>query len=199
MQVVDKVEKVKKGYNVIIDNKSYNFDEDTIVEYNLYKGKELNEDIISEIIKFSDNSKFYNMAASYAYRYGKNSKEVYNYLIGKEVDEDSAKEIVSRLVERKIINEKELIESIIYSLVRNYNGKKMILEKLKQKGFDRNLIEEEISNIDYDFYIECLNKLYEKIKNKYNKYDDYIRINKIKQYMYQRGYDYNDINVIDIK
>ncbi len=199
MPEVNKVEKVKKGYKVIIDSKEYLFDENTIVEYNLYKGKELKNDIIDEIIKFADNSKFYNMALSYAYRYGKNKKQVISYLLDKGVEETSAIEIADRLVERKVINENELIDSLVYSLVKSYNGKKMIVEKLKMKGFDRDLIDTAISKIDYDFYIESLTKLYKKVEHKYDKYDDYIRINKIKQYLFQRGYSSNDINIIDIK
>ena len=199
MLVVTKVEKLKKDYNVTIGNKEYKLDEDTIVEFNLYKGKELDDNIIDDIIKSSNNNEYYNKALTYALRYQKNGKEVYNYLISKGLDNNNAKIIVNKLIDRKLINENSLIENIIYSLIKNHNGKNMIKEKLKIKGFNKELIDNAINNIDYDFYFENTLKIYEKIKHKYDKYDDYIRKNKIKQYLYSRGYDYNDINEINIE
>ncbi len=201
MYIVSEVNivKNKKIYNVKINDKSYLFDEDTILEYKILKGREIDDETLEKAKQSYNIHEYYEKALSYSLKYAKGSSEVYYYLLDKGLDNNLAHDIVDRLVEKKIIDDKKLIEALVYSYVRNHNGRLMIYEKLKQKKYDKRLIEEAISNIDYDLYIENLNALYEKIKSKYNKYDDYVRKNKIKQYLYQRGYDFNDIAQIDIK
>ncbi|MBR6071872.1 MAG: RecX family transcriptional regulator [Acholeplasmatales bacterium] len=201
MSIVKSVSKIKNknNYNVIIDDKSYIFDEDTILEYKLFKDKEIEEIILDKALESSNIHLYYDKALKYSLKYAKGSKEVYQYLIEKGLDCDKSRKIVDKLVEKRIIDDSKIVEGIVYSLVKSYNGKKMIYEKLKQKKFDVSIINEALNNIDYDLYIEYLNKLYEKIKDKYNKFDDYIRKNKIKSYLYQRGYDSNDISLINIE
>ncbi len=196
---ITKSKKKKNPYIVAIDDKIYEFNEEIILEYRLYKGKEIEEDILTKAISSNDIQKYYNMAESYSIKYMKNSKEVYRYLIDKGLDSYKSNEIVDKLIEKRIIDDKKIIEAICYSLVIRSNGKKMINEKLKARFFDYRLIDEALDNIDYDLYFEYLNKLYEKIKSKYDKFDDYQRRMKIKQYLYQRGYDSNDISLLDIK
>jgi len=196
---ITKSKKKKNTYLVAIDDKIYEFNEEIILEYRLYKGKEIEEDILTKAISSNDIQKYYNMAESYSIKYMKNSKEVYRYLIDKGLDSYKSNEIVDKLIEKRIIDDKKIIEAICYSLVIRSNGKKMINEKLKARFFDYRLIDEALDNIDYDLYFEYLNKLYEKIKSKYDKFDDYQRRMKIKQYLYQRGYDSNDISLLDIK
>jgi len=201
MHIIKELNKVKNKniYNLVIDDKTYTFDEDTILEFHLFKDKEIDDDILDRALNSAKISSYYEKALSYSIKYAKGSKEVYYYLLDKGLDINSSHEIVNKLVERKIIDDKNLIKAIIYSLIKNYNGRMMIIEKLKIRKFDSKLIDEEINNLDYDFYIECLNKLYEKIKHKYDKFDDYIRVNKIKNYLYQRGYSSSDIGILDIK
>ena len=200
MKIIKSLSKIKNKseYKVIIEDKEYIFDEDTILEYHLFKDKEIDDETLKLAVSDSELSKYYNQAVSYAYRYGKNHNEVFYYLIDKGLDKDSANNIIEKIRSRHLINEKELINSYIYSYVKNYNGKKMIEEKLKMKKFDKELIYEALKDMDYDFYYESLAKLYEKIKNKYDKYEDYIKRQKLKQYLYQRGYDSNDISTLDI-
>ena len=200
MKIIKSLSKIKNKneYKVIIDDKEYIFDEDTILEYRLFKDKEIDDNTLNLAKRDSELSKYYNQAVNYAYRYGKNHNEVFYYLIDKGLDNDSANNIVDKIKSKKLINEAELINSYIYSYAKAYNGKKMIEEKLKNKKFDKELIADAIKSMDYDLYYEALAKLYEKIKHKYDKYDDYIKRQKIKQYLYQRGYDSSDISTLDI-
>ena len=156
---ITKSKKKKNTYLVAIDDKIYEFNEEIILEYRLYKGKEIEEDILTKAISSNDIQKYYNMAESYSIKYMKNSKEVYRYLIDKGLDSYKSNEIVDKLIEKRIIDDKKIIEAICYSLVIRSNGKKMINEKLKARFFDYRLIDEALDNIDYDLYFEYLNKL----------------------------------------
>ena len=199
--IIESVSKAKKKnlYNVIIDKKVYEFNEDIIIEFNLYKGKEIDDELLNKALSSNSINDYYNKALNYAARYFKNSCETRQYLIDKGLSNDLSFEIVNKLIEKGIINDRNIIENNIFSLVKNGNGKLLIIEKLKQKRFDINLINECVDNIDMEFYFECLNKLYKKVKNKYDKYPDYVRIGKIKNYLYSRGYSSSDISELNIE
>ena len=199
--IIESVSKAKKKnlYNVIIDKKIYEFNEDIIIEFNLYKGKEIDDELLNKALSSNSINDYYNKALNYAARYFKNSCETRQYLIDKGLSNDLSFEIVNKLIEKGIINDRNIIENNIFSLVKNGNGKLLIIEKLKQKRFDINLINECVDNIDMEFYFECLNKLYKKVKNKYDKYPDYVRIGKIKNYLYSRGYSSSDISELNIE
>ncbi|MCR5231965.1 MAG: RecX family transcriptional regulator, partial [Acholeplasmatales bacterium] len=78
------------------------------------------------------------------------------------------------------------------------NGKALIREKLYQKGYPKDIINIHLENIDMDEYYYYLEKLYEKIKDKYNKYDDFNRVNRIKAYLFSRGYSMGEISILDL-
>ncbi len=199
--IIDSVTKSKKKsvYVVAIGNKTYEFNEDIIIEFNLYKGKEINDDLLNKALASNSLNDYYNKALNYALRYYKSSYDTKNYLKEKGLSNELIDEIVNKLIEKNIINDKKIVENSVFSLVKSCNGKLLIIEKLKQKRFDINLINECVNNIDMDFYFESLNKLYEKVKNKYDKYPDYVRIGKLKGYLYSRGYSTNDISILEIK
>ena len=201
MLIVDDLKKDSKGlYKVTLSNKeTYKFSEDVVVNYRLVKGKEISFDILNKAINDENLAKWYNKAVDYSIKYNKGSSEIRNYLKNKEVSENDIEYIINRLIEKKIVNDNKILDSIVSSLVKSSNGKLLIRNKLLQKGYSKELIENALDNIDDDFYFSELNKIYNKIKSKYNKYDDIVRIHKIKSYLYQRGYSYNEIDLLKIK
>ena len=61
--------------------------------------------------------------------------------------------------------------------------------KLKNKLFDDEVIDIAINQITIEDYNYGLEKIIDKANNKYSKLeDDYIRRNKIKEYLYRHGY-----------
>lgn len=198
--IVKNLKKNKNKYVVTIDNTDYTFSENIIVKYRLVKGKEIDNQTLKSAISENDYDSLYLKAERYAINYRKSEKEIVRYLKNKECDNQTIQKIVSKLRSLKLIDDSSLVIDLANSLVKKYNGKKMIEAKLKEKGINDELIDMALDNIDYDLYINYLEKLYLKVKDKYNKFDDdYIRINKIKAYLISRGYSYNDIALIQIK
>ena len=198
--IVKNLKKNKNKYVVTIDNTDYTFSENIIVKYRLVKGKEIDNQTLKSAISENDYDSLYLKAERYAINYRKSEKEIVRYLRNKECDNQTIQKIVSKLRSLKLIDDSSLVIDLANSLVKKYNGKKMIEAKLKEKGINDELIDMALDNIDYDLYINYLKKLYLKVKDKYNKFDDdYIRINKIKAYLISRGYSYNDIALIKIK
>ena len=138
------------------------------------------------------------MALAYAIRYGKSSSSVTEYLLEKGLSINDSKKIVLELINKKIINDNELIVSITSSLIRSGNGILLIKNKLYEKGFSKELIDYAISEIDIDEYNNALIKLYNKIKDKYQKFDEKIRKYKIKNYLLSRGYLLDDLDILNM-
>ncbi len=198
--IIESISKDKKGkYLIKIGSSIYEFNEDIIVEFNLYKGKEIDDKLLYDAISSNSLNDYYNKALVYSTKYFKGSGEVIEYLKDKGLNENDSKAIVNKLTERRIINDEKIVESLIYSLSKSSNGRLLIKEKLLAKRFDSKLIDLKLNCMDLDIYFEGLNKLYEKNKHKYDKYPDYVRIAKLKNYLYSRGYTSNDISNLDIK
>ena len=197
--IVNDLKAYKNYYLVIIDNKEYKFSEDTIVNIRLVKGKELSKDTLKKALQSEDLNYFYNKALQYQIRYMKGRAEIFNYLISKGVSINNANIILNKLEDTKILDDKMVASSLTRSYNKDKNGILLIKEKLKDKGFKNEIIEEVLNEIDYDSYFDSLNNLYNKIKNKYDKFDDYIRVNKIKAYLLSRGYTFSDISELNIK
>ena len=199
--IVTNLKKLKNNnYLVTIDDKDYKFDEEILLNYRLVKGKELDEKTLNDAIIKNNIAVYYNKALNYVVKYQKGSNEIYDYLKKYDLDDKDIYFIINKLKSIKLIDDNKLINNLVSSLVRNANGINMIKEKLYQKKFNSTLIDEALKSIDYDEYYEALNKLVIKAKEKYKKEEnDYKRIIKIKNYLLQRGYTYNDIETIDIK
>ena len=197
--LVIKIEKLKKKYSVTIDDKEYLFLEDTILKYKLMPRHELDLNILNEAISYDKSLEYYEKAVNYQIKYGKCEAEVKRYLLDKGILEDDCDKIINLMEERKILNDDDLIDSLIYSLIKKSNGKALIKEKLYQKGYKKEMIEEHLKLMDMDLYFECLEKLYKKIEHKYDKFNDYIRIQKIKAYLYGRGYSTSEISNLGLK
>lgn len=195
--IVNSLEKEKKLYRVIIDNKDYLFDEEIIVKYRLVKGKELKDDLIDKIIYDNNLIIYYKKALDYSLKYNKNSAAIYDYLAKFDLKNNEIADIISKLKEIKIINDEKLILNTLDTLVRKGNGKLLIINKLYNLKYNEKLIDFAITKINYDDYFKALKKLYDKALIKYqDELNDFVKESKIKRYLYQRGYSLDDIESI---
>ena len=181
------IKKVKDKYKVTLGDESILVTEETVLKFRLFNSKEL--DNLDEIKKYDLFENYKNKAISYQVRYAKNSKEVISYLLDKDLDYEEASLIVEDLINKKILNDQIIANNVASSLARNSNGLLMIKMKLKNRQFDDNIIDIAIDNISEDDYNFGLEKIIKKANNKYDKLnDDYLKKNKIKEYLYRHGY-----------
>lgn len=185
-------------YIVTIDNEKYLLDEEVVLKYRLFPKTEIDDSILSSLIKYNDYISFYNKALNYSIKYGKPSNMIKKYLLDRDCNQEYADKIVEELINKKILNDNLLIKNQINYLITNYNGILMIKKKLYEKGFSKELIDKEILELDYDLYYEYLNKCYLKNIDKYKKYDSYTSKLKLKNYLLQRGYRASDLNNINM-
>lgn len=196
--IVEKLIKGKKGYTIIVEDKSYDFDEEIILEYRLVEGKEINDEILELAIKKNRVISYYYKAVNYAINYGKNKAQIYDYLENKGLSNHEIMLIIEKLNNSKIIDEDKLISSIVDTYLKKGYGVLFIENKLYEKQYNKDQIRDVISNINPEIYNEALLKIFEKIKDKYNG-NSYEKVNKITRYLLARGYTYEDINALDIR
>ena len=195
--IVNSLKKDKKLYKVIIDNKDYLFDEEIIVKYRLVKGKELEDELIDKIIYDNNLIIYYKKALDYSLKYNKNSAAIYDYLAKFDLKNNEIADIIYKLKEIKIIDDVKLILNTLDTLVRKGNGKLLIINKLYNLKYNEKLIDFAITKINYDDYFKALKKLYDKALIKYqDELNDFVKENKIKRYLYQRGYSLDDIESV---
>lgn len=186
--IVKQLNKNSKGlYETIIDNNEYLLYEQTVLEFRLYQGKEI--DSIKEILKFNDERLLYSKALNYALKYNKNSSQIKKYLLTKDFNLEDINIVVDELIEKRIINDQIIANNLASSLARNSNGPLLIKQKLKEKGFDYNVILTAIESVNEEEYELGLSKLKNKFNNRYKSDNDTVRKLKIKKQLYNHGYN----------
>lgn len=174
-----------KKYEVILsDGEALELNEDMMVEYRIYKGKELTLDLAAEIeerIQFFDA---YSKALSYATTYFKCSKEISDYLLKKGYSKDISDEVSNALLEKKVIDDDNYLSIYVSKLTKDGNGRLMISHKIYEKGLKNDY------TIDEELYFDVLSKLTKKklktIKDK--------KKERLYRYLSSKGYTLEDIN-----
>jgi SOS response regulatory protein OraA/RecX len=192
--IIKDLYKDNKDYIIRVNDKDIIIDENTIVKYNLYINKEIDEDLLNKIINSYGYDKNYNLALNYSLKYNKSKKAVYFYLLNKNIDSNMALKICDELENNKIINDYNLAKNYILTCIDKSYGKLMIIKKLNDLLINKEAIDEAIETIDYDAYYKGMNKYISKNKDKYLKFDESIRKYKIKNDLLKRGYTMDDLS-----
>ena len=195
--IIEELRRLKKNnYSITVNGESYILDEEIILEYRLVKGKEITEEILAEAAKKNSLAEYYHKALDYSVRYLKGEGATIDYLVSKGLSYQEAKEIVSKLVKNKIISDRPLVEAQIEGLVRRKYGRLYIKEKLRERKFPLELIDEEMGKIDYALYYSNMNSLFNEAKKRY-KGEQYIINTKAKKYVLSKGYSFDDLNHLE--
>ena len=158
--IIDSIkEKNKNNTIVIIDNKEYILSTDIVVDYFLFKGKEIDEDTLNKIISLNDEYLMFNKMKNYLLRYQANEKKIRMKLIDNNISFESIENIIDKLKNIGLLNDDKYIDNYVYSLIKKGNGENLIRQKLFEKGFDNKLISEKLKNVRCDDYYEALNKI----------------------------------------
>lgn len=187
--IIKKLSKLKSDqYEVLIEDKSYIFDESSVLKYRLFEGYEISKTELEDCIKTDEYERIKKKAFSYYLRYQKNCYEILSYLTEREVSYSLAKKAIAELKEQGQIKEEELASAIAGSLARNSNGPRMIRYKLKMKHFEEEIIDLAIAGIPEEDFLEGKEKLLRKIdkKNKGLSFSEQQR--KRKEVLYRHGY-----------
>ena len=188
--------------NIIFDKKkfiiSFNNDEeikiseDTLVNFGLYKGQEVEEEFV-ENLKFEDE-KTEALLLSYKFlQRNKTKKQLVDHLYKNKIQREIIDTILPILEEKKYLNDEDYARRYLNdSLNIKKYGKNKTRYMLMSKGIERNVIDKVMENYDYE--LEYMNALALVEKRISKDESDPKKIYSAKNYLQGRGFEFEIIN-----
>lgn len=191
--IISNISFEKKKFHVSFDNgEEIKISEDTLVNFGLYKGQEVEEEFV-ENLKFEDE-KSEALLLSYKFlQRNKTKQQLVNYLYKNKIQRDIIDIILPILEEKKYLNDEDYARRYLSDAlnIKKY-GKIKTRYMLMSKGIDKKIIEKVME--DYDYELEYMNAL-ELIEKRISKDEtDPKIINSAKNYLQGRGFEFEIIN-----
>ncbi len=191
--IISNISFEKKKFLVSFDNgEEIKISEDTLVNFGLYKGQEVEEEFI-ENLKFEDE-KSEALLLSYKFlQRNKTKHQLVDYLYKNKIQRDIIDIILPILEEKNYLNDEDYARRYLSDAlnIKKY-GKIKTRYMLMSKGINKKIIEKVME--DYDYELEYMNAL-ELIEKRISKDEtDPKIINSAKNYLQGRGFEFEIIN-----
>ena len=188
---INKFKKVGKNkYKVIFDNTELTLYEDVILKYDLLIKNDVDIDLIDKIVEENRSYDVYETALNYIEIKMRNKKEIYKYLLNKGFDETLVNQTIEKLKNIGLLDSKSYITAFINDKINLSNDGPY---KIKKSLLDLEFIESEIDDylykIDNNIWKEKLEKIINKKKSIMKSKNYFMFINKMKNDLYNLGYD----------
>lgn len=183
----------KKKFIISFDNdEEIKISEDTLVNFRLYKGQEVEEEFV-ENLKFEDE-KTEALLLSYKFlQRNKTKKQLVDHLYKNKIQREIIDTILPILEEKKYLNDEDYARRYLNDAlnIKKY-GKNKTRYMLMSKGIERNVIDKVMENYDYE--LEYMNAL-ELVEKRISKEEsDPKKIYSAKNYLQGRGFEFEIIN-----
>ena len=183
----------KKKFIISFDNdEEIKISEDTLVNFGLYKGQEVEEEFV-ENLKFEDE-KTEALLLSYKFlQRNKTKKQLVDHLYKNKIQREIIDTILPILEEKKYLNDEDYARRYLNDAlnIKKY-GKNKTRYMLMSKGIERNIIDKVME--DYDYEQEYMNAL-ELLEKRISKDEsDPKKIYSAKNYLQGRGFEFEIIN-----
>lgn len=188
---ITKFKKVGKNkYKVFFNNTDLILYEDIILKYDLLIKSDIDEEFIDKVIEENRNYEVYDIALSYIEVKMRNKKELYKYLMNKGYDESIVNKTLDKIESLGLLDKKAYIRAFINDKVNLSNdGPYKIKNALLELDFAESAIDEYLFTIDREVWSSKLDKLINKKKSIMKSKSYYMFINKMKNDLYNLGYD----------
>lgn len=191
--IISNISFEKKKFLVSFDNgEEIKISEDTLVNFGLYKGQEVEEEFVKNL-KFEDE-KSEALLLSYKFlQRNKTKQQLVDYLYKNKIQRDIIDLVLPILEEKKYLNDEDYARRYLSDAlnIKKY-GKIKTRYMLMSKGIDKKIIEKVME--DYDYELEYMNAL-ELIEKRISKDEtDPKIINSAKNYLQGRGFEFEIIN-----
>lgn len=188
---INKFKKVGKNkYKVFFNNTDLTLYEDIILKYELLTRSDIDTDLLDEIILENRNYEVYDVALSYIEVKMRNTRELYNYLINKGYDENIVNKTIDKISALGLLDSKSYISAFINDKVNlSSDGPYKIKNALLDLDFNENDIDDYLYKTDREVWSQKLDKLINKKKSVMKSKSYYMFINKMKNDLYNMGYD----------
>ncbi|MDD6272320.1 MAG: RecX family transcriptional regulator [bacterium] len=193
---INKFKKVGKSkYKLVFNNTDITIYEDIILKYNLLIKNDIDEELLDKIIEENRYYEAYYTALSYIEIRMRNKKEINIYLTKKGYDKKYIEFAISKLEELNLLNDNSYIVAFINDKVNLSNdGPNKIKKNLLDLDFNERDIDSYLSKIDDEVWNDKIKKIINKKKSLMKSKSYYMFILKMKNDLYNLGYDKNMID-----
>ena len=194
-------------YNVFIDDEfALSLSANDIINYKIYKGKEINDELLNNLKISSLKSYLFDSCIRYLGRRPRSIKEIDIYLNKKIISaknntvraikkEELISQIIAKLINKDYLDDEKFAEWFVESRLssKNIKSRKEINYELIQKGIDRNIINKVLDNklnpdIEKNNAYQICEKKFKSLIGRYN--DETVIKSKLITYMAGKGYSY---------
>jgi regulatory protein len=204
--IITKLEQQKKStsrLNLYIDNQFFaGISSNTLTKFNLYKGKEITQKELNEILHQELKQRFLDRAVNYLTRAPKTESRLRRYLNelkykkrGQWYDEDIEinfeqifNEIIDHLKDIKLLDDEKFAQLFVESRIKNKpRGKFVLVSELISKGVDKEIAKKVCDELIEDEY-DILKRTFYK---KYKSYNLDLSDSKKISYLQRKGFSYD--------
>ena len=191
--IISNISFEKKKFHILFDSgEEIEISEETLIEFGLYKGQEVEDEIIDKL-KFEDEK---TDALLLSYRFlqrNKTEKQLIDYLYKNKISGEIIDTVIPILNEKKYLNDEDYARRYLNDAmnIKKY-GKIKIIYMLRSKGIKNDIIEKIMR--DYDYELEYLNAEDLLSKKLDAEEKDPKKINSAKKYLQGRGFEFEIIN-----
>lgn len=188
---IKNIKYIKKDKNYLIELEDIGFAilEDTLVRFNLYKGKEIEQEDIENILLEDSRYKAKNLAIRYLSNM-KSEKQVRDYLNRNEISEEIIDDTIFYLNKEKFLDDFEYANCFAKDKLNlNRYGKNKIKLALQQKGINSNIIDNVLLDLpedkEYENLLKAANKKLMSLEDDPKYYEKLVR------HLLYKGYEYD--------
>ena len=191
--IISNISFEKKKFHILFDSgEEIEISEETLIEFGLYKGQEVEDEIIDKL-EFEDEK---TEALLLSYRFlqrNKTEKQLIDYLYKNKISGEIIDTVIPILNEKKYLNDEDYARRYLNDAmnIKKY-GKIKIVYMLRSKGIKNDIIEKIMR--DYDYELEYLNAEDLLSKKLDAEEKDPKKINSAKKYLQGRGFEFEIIN-----
>ncbi len=202
---VEPQKKNPKRFNIFLDGDfAFGADEDLVVEYRLITGKELNTDLVDELLFEAEVGKLMERMYSLFNIRQRTEKEVRTYLKNlsfkrkvkdkDEISDQAIESLIKKLKQKRLLNDAEFAKAWVESRRKTkQKGRIALRAELFQKGVDREIVEEALE-IDEESEMHLAGKALEKYLEKLKGLPDFDKRKKAYQFLMRRGFEYGIVS-----
>ena len=196
MNIITKIElgkRNKERVNIYIDDEfAFSLSAEIVYKENLAPKQAIDLEKLTRLSMEDEFMKCKSSALKIVERSYKTEKEIVNKLISKDYSKESINRVVEFLKEYNFINDRSYVKMYVKDKI-NSQGKNKIKYNLKRKGISDELINEELSKIDYedskDGAIALAQKKYNELQRRES--DKYKLSQKLYRFLISKGYNYD--------
>jgi len=180
--------------NIFIDEKfAFGLSKKTLVDFNLFNGKFLNEKEISQILEKDQLTRAIEKSFRLLGIRPRSQKELEKKLKEKEFAPEIIEKTIARIKELGYLDDKKFAKAWLEARKFSHKGKYVVQRELKEKGVAEETIKKTISSYSVKDELKSAEEIAEKKITSYKDLNKFAKKQKLAQFLARRGFSWETI------